>query len=379
MFRIFLAQQRTASDLAVVTSLLQQWVADEPPEHGLADEVRERPRPAGGGHPAALPGRRRPGPQRPVPLVRPAARGGRAGRRARGRARRARPTWPPIPTRPTTPPASTRSPRSPSRSCASSPSGSSTASPSASRCSRSWPAATTASTSCTTCAPSPSAGRPFVTCDYTLDDRPTRLVTTVAHPRRAGRPAGARRPGRERDRAGRRRAGGSRVGRRPLPALAAGAARRRTRPRPRLAELLVVGCRSRSGYAASPSPCAPAATARSPTSPSVPGRTGSSRTTWSAACTRWSGAGSTCGGCATSGSPGWRRPRTCCSTTAWRRTTRPTSGSWRSPRCASSPSCATQDGHVVVAAARRAGRHQLPGGDPPGPHRTWSRPAPSWT
>ena len=39
------------------------------------------------------------------------------------------------------------------------------------------------------------------------------------------------------------------------------------------------------------------------------------RTTRSAACTRWSGAGSTCGGCATSSSPGSRRPRTCCSCT----------------------------------------------------------------
>ena len=67
------------------------------------------------------------------------------------------------------------------------------ASPSASRCSRSWPAGTTASTSCTTCARFTAAGRPFVTCDYTLDDRPTRLVTTVAQiggARRVGRPAG---------------------------------------------------------------------------------------------------------------------------------------------------------------------------------------------
>ena len=41
VFRIFLAQQRTASDVAVVTTLLQQWVAEEAPETEIADEVRE--------------------------------------------------------------------------------------------------------------------------------------------------------------------------------------------------------------------------------------------------------------------------------------------------------------------------------------------------
>jgi acetyl/propionyl-CoA carboxylase alpha subunit/acetyl-CoA carboxylase carboxyltransferase component len=41
VFRIFLAQQRTSSDVAVVTTLLQQWVAEEAPEAEIADEVRE--------------------------------------------------------------------------------------------------------------------------------------------------------------------------------------------------------------------------------------------------------------------------------------------------------------------------------------------------
>ena len=111
------------------------------------------------------------------------------------------------------------------------------ASPSASRCSRRWPGATTASTSCTTCAPSPSAGRPFVVGDYSLDDRPTHLVATLgtlaelADPRR-------RRPGRERGRAGRRRAGGARS--RSSTSTWPGRTRRsrRTRPRRGCAELL---------------------------------------------------------------------------------------------------------------------------------------------
>ena len=119
----------------------------EPP----ADQARpRRPRPAGARHPAALPGRRRPGPQRPVPLVRPAARRRRAGRRARRGARRARRPRSRARRRRTTRPGSTRSPPSPSRSSASSPSGWSTACPSGSRCSRCWSGATTASTSCTT-------------------------------------------------------------------------------------------------------------------------------------------------------------------------------------------------------------------------------------
>ena len=51
------------------------------------------------------------------------------------------------------------------------------------------------------------------------------------------------------------------------------------------------------------------------------GRAGatSSRTCSCAACTRWSAGGWTCGGCGSSTSPGWTRPRTCCSTTAWRK------------------------------------------------------------
>jgi acetyl/propionyl-CoA carboxylase alpha subunit/acetyl-CoA carboxylase carboxyltransferase component len=39
VFRIFLAQQRSAADLAIVTMLLQQWLADEPPEHELGEHA----------------------------------------------------------------------------------------------------------------------------------------------------------------------------------------------------------------------------------------------------------------------------------------------------------------------------------------------------
>ena len=103
-----------------------------------------------------------------------------------------------------------------------------------------------------------------------------------------------------------------------------------------------------------------------------------SRTTWSAACTRWSAAGSTCGGCATSTSPGSRRPRTCCSTTASPRTTRPTSGWSRWPRSASSPSSATRTAGSLAAARGARGR-ELPRGDPPRPGRRAAPRAPGST
>jgi acetyl/propionyl-CoA carboxylase alpha subunit/acetyl-CoA carboxylase carboxyltransferase component len=41
VFRIFLAQQRSASDRVVVTTLVQQWMGDPPPRDALADEARE--------------------------------------------------------------------------------------------------------------------------------------------------------------------------------------------------------------------------------------------------------------------------------------------------------------------------------------------------
>ena len=41
VYRVFLAQKRTAVDLAVVTSVLRQWLADEPPEHALGQQAHE--------------------------------------------------------------------------------------------------------------------------------------------------------------------------------------------------------------------------------------------------------------------------------------------------------------------------------------------------
>ena len=103
-----------------------------------AREPAGRPRPAGRRDPAAVPGGRRPRPQRPVPLVRPAAGRRRSGPSVldgvgdqlatlAGMPRRARPT----------PTPSTSSPPSPSRSSASSPTGSTAATARrTSRCSR---------------------------------------------------------------------------------------------------------------------------------------------------------------------------------------------------------------------------------------------------
>ena len=41
VYRVFLAQQRSASDLAVVTAVLQHWLSDEPPEHDLGPHAHE--------------------------------------------------------------------------------------------------------------------------------------------------------------------------------------------------------------------------------------------------------------------------------------------------------------------------------------------------
>jgi len=41
VYRVFLAQQRTAADLAVVTSVLQQWLTDGPPERDLGQQAHE--------------------------------------------------------------------------------------------------------------------------------------------------------------------------------------------------------------------------------------------------------------------------------------------------------------------------------------------------
>ena len=62
----------------------------------------------------------------------------------------------------------------------------------------------------------------------------------------------------------------------------------------------------------------PGASVRSRTSRSAPAPRAWSRTTWCAESIPWSAAGSTCGGCATSRSPGSTRRRTCCCTTASR-------------------------------------------------------------
>ena len=59
-------------------------------------------------------------------------------------------------------------------------------------------------------------------------------------------------------------------------------------------------------------------------------------------------------------SAGWRRPRTCCSTTAWHRTTSPTNDSSRWLRCASWRSCATTTGtSSSLPQAERAIAHCL--------------------
>ena len=342
VFRVFLAQQRSAPEVSMATSILQRWLVEPAPRRRRRGRRPRAARPPGVRHPAALPDRRRPRPQRAVPLVRPAARRRRprlacsasvgdeldADRRP---ARRA----------PSAPPGSTRWPPSPSASCGSSASG---------------------------CARRRARAR-----------ADARRAHQAALPRvRPARPARGhrRRPGR-RDRRLPRSTGATRTWSAPsatIDELADGTElsaaarrrwsptgpagheavvdlyvhwgdlphRRRRRPRPR-SRPGSPGCRSPPGCAGSPWASCPTTSARSATSPSARRPTGRwTRTGRCATCTRWSAAGSTCGGCATSSSPGSRRPRTCCCCTPSPPATRRTSGSSRSPRCASSSSCATR-------------------------------------
>ena len=179
VFRIFLAQQRTASDVVVVTTLLQQWVADEAPEPGLADEVRE------------VLDRLVLATQLRFPVVGDLARSIRfrwydqplveaeRGGRARGRARASCPTWPRARTCPTTPPASTPSRRSPSRSCASSRQRLEQGIPEREPMLETLARRHYREHELHDLRTLTVGRRPFVVCDYTLDDRPTHLVTTL--------------------------------------------------------------------------------------------------------------------------------------------------------------------------------------------------------
>ncbi len=90
VFRIFLAQQRSAPDLLLATEVLQRWIAAPPPSAELAGARSQPPRAPGQVHPAAVPRRWRPGTQHPLPVVRPAAGRRRALQRAGRRTRRGR-------------------------------------------------------------------------------------------------------------------------------------------------------------------------------------------------------------------------------------------------------------------------------------------------
>ena len=179
------------------------------------------------GDPAALPGRRRPGPQRPVPLVRPAA-GPEAERdgRPRGRARRAVLPGRRARTRPTTTRridalAAIPEPIVRFLAASGSSSGVPEREPMLEVLTRRYYREHELH-DLRTLTRRPAAVRRVRLQRWTTGrptwSRPWAPSTELADP------AGAGRSGRERDRAGRGRAGGSRVGRRPLPVLARGAA-----------------------------------------------------------------------------------------------------------------------------------------------------------
>ena len=182
VFRIFLAQQRTTPEVALVSALLGSWSRETPPIGELAGRAREVLERVGRVPQSRYPARRRPGPQRPLPLVRPAGRRrGALEGPARACATRSRRS-PRRPTPPTGHDASRRWRRSPSRRSASCASGSSRASRTGSRCWRCWHDVTTASTPCTTCARStvvPTLRDLPCVASYSLDERPTRLVSSI--------------------------------------------------------------------------------------------------------------------------------------------------------------------------------------------------------
>ena len=74
VFRIFLAQQRSAPEIKLATSILQRWLGEPASRRAARRRRARRARPARRRDPAALPRRGRPRPQRALPLVRPAAR-----------------------------------------------------------------------------------------------------------------------------------------------------------------------------------------------------------------------------------------------------------------------------------------------------------------
>ncbi len=188
MFRIFLAQQRSAPEVSVVTAILQRWLAEpapggrasRPPARELLDRLVV-------GHPAALPGRRRPRPQRAVPLVRPAAGRRRPGRGAGGRWATSSTRSTPCPTAPTAPTGSTRWWPSPSASCGSSASGSRRPCPTREpmlevliqRHYREYALHDLREVTVD--------GRAVATADYRLDGRDSHLVSDHGDDRRAGR------------------------------------------------------------------------------------------------------------------------------------------------------------------------------------------------
>ena len=191
VFRIFLAQQRSTPEVALASAVLGLLERRDPADRDRSRSVPGRCWSAS----AASPSR-----ATRSSATSPAA-SGSAGSTSRPWTRSARtscsasatssPRSRPPATSPTARAGSRRWRPSPSRSCASWPSGSSTASRRASRCWRCSPGATTASTTCATCSPWSRARRPVVVASYTLDDRPTRLVSVGRHGRRAGRPVRA--------------------------------------------------------------------------------------------------------------------------------------------------------------------------------------------
>ena len=255
VFRVFLAQQRSAPEVQLATSILQRWLVEPVPAPPHDAAARDAARPPRRRDPAALPRHRRPRPQRPLPLVRPAARR-RGARRACS---------------PGCATSSRRSPPSPTAPDHAARIDALAAIPEqivrflAERLHEEAPerlpehepmlevlikrhyrehelhGLRTFS----------EGGRPFAVADYTLDDRPTHLTSTIGGVDElvAGQPA---RRGRVQRRRGRGPTGHA-VRRRPLPALArgAGVARRRERAAGRAARS---SCPSPRTCAGSPSP-----------------------------------------------------------------------------------------------------------------------------
>ena len=284
VFRIFLAQQRSAPEVALASAVLGRWIDEPPPTGELAGQARQLLERLGRAT------------QLRFPVVGDLARSVRFRWFDQPPSTPSAPTcwpgsvtssprWPRTAACRTVPTGSRRWPRSRSRSSGSWPSGSRTAYRPGSRCWRCWRGATTASTTSTSSRrSSPTAGRSWSPTTPSTTGPPAWCRPSAPWPSWPTPRAGWPPPSGPTSRA-------VATTRRPWSTSTCTGPTHRTRrtPRARRSGPSSRRCRSPTTYGGCPSPSAPAPAGRSATTPSGPPTTARwPRTTSPAASTRWS-------------------------------------------------------------------------------------------